>query len=286
MTFSLKKTIIIIGFLSTQALIACTSRTSTPAPGSTPALVTIPLSQLRQLNSTATGRNYDLYIRLPNNYAKDQTKKYPVVYLLDGQWDFRMLDAIYGGLEYDKFVPELIIVGITYSGENADYETLRAMDYTPVNDKSFNGSGGAPKFLSFIKEQLMPFIETNYRADSSQRVLMGSSFGGTFTLFALFTEPTLFSGYVASSPVTVFGNNFAFKQEAAYASSHKDLPVKLFLGVGEVESLKLPVEKFMDVLRGRNYTGFKMETRIIEGEGHASNKPEIYNRGLRFVFQQ
>jgi hypothetical protein len=52
-----------------------------------------------------------------------------------------------------------------------------------------------------------------------------------------------------------------------------------------MESLKLPVQKFMDVLRARNYTGFKMETRIIEGEGHASNKPEIYNRGLRFVFQ-
>jgi predicted alpha/beta superfamily hydrolase len=285
MRFSFRKIIFIIGFLCTQAIIACTSRTSTQTPGSTPALVTIPLSQVRQLNSTATGRNYDLYVRLPNKYTTDLTKQYPVVYLLDGQWDFKMLDSIQSGLEYDKFVPEMIIVGITYSGDNPDYEALRAMDYTPVKDASIKGSGDAPKFLAFLKEQLIPFIETNFRADPTQRVLMGSSFGGTFTLFALFSEPTLFSGYVASSPVTVYGSNFAFKQEEAYAGSHKDLPVKLFLGVGEMESLKLPVQKFMDVLRARNYTGFKMETRIIEGEGHASNKPEIYNRGLRFVFQ-
>ena len=42
------------------------------------------------------------------------------------------MDSILGGLVYDKFAPEMILVGITYSGENADYDGLRAMDLTPV----------------------------------------------------------------------------------------------------------------------------------------------------------
>jgi len=247
--------------------------------------VTIPGSQVRQLESSATGRSYDIYIRLPEEYAPGLNRKYPVIYVLDGQWDFKLLDSIYGGLHFDQFVPATIIVGITYSGADADYESLRAMDYTPIQDRFVPGSGDAPKFFTFLKGELIPFIETEYQADPSRRVLMGSSYGGTFTLYALFSEPGLFRGYVAGSPVVVYGDRFAFKQEAEYAKNHQDLPVRLFLSVGELEELARPVQEFMQVLSERNYTGLEMETRIIEGDRHAGNKPEAYNRGLRFIFQ-
>jgi predicted alpha/beta superfamily hydrolase len=286
MTHLIRNTLFVTGFLLTQVLAACTAKTPTPQPGVPLPRVSLPRSEVRQLHSDATGRDYDLYIRLPDDYEKYPKVKYPVLYLLDGQWDFKLLDAIYGCLLYDGNVPEMIIVGITYSGENADYNTLRAMDYTPVNEKSVNGSGDAPKFLSFIKEQVMPLIETNYRVNPSRRILMGSSYGGTFTLFALYTEPTLFSGYVASSPVTVYGNRLAFQQDETYASSHKDLPVRLYIGVGETESLKEPVETFIDVLRKRNYTDLILETRVIEGAGHSANKIETFTRGLDFVFPE
>ena len=277
-----------IGILLSQVMSACAPQTTeaqTPEPQSTTfARVTMPDTQVRQLKSSATGRSYDIYVLLPTDYAQNQ-KKYPVLYVLDGQWDFKLLDSIYGGLLYDEFVPEMIIVGITYSGANPDYNALRAMDYTPISDMSIPGSGGAPKFLAFFKEELIPFIETNYRVDASQRVLMGSSFGGSFTLYALFTEPGLFGGYVAASPVVVYGDGFAFTQEAEYANSHQDLPVRLFLSVSELESLKEPVQEFMQVLSEHGYTGLEMETHIIEGERHAGNKPEAFNRGLRFIFQ-
>ena len=241
--------------------------------------VTLPGSEVRQIKSSETGRNYDIYIRPPDNYVKDGTQKFPVLYLLDGQWDFKLLDSIYGGLYYDGFIPEMFIVSITYSGPNADYNSLRAIDYTPFVDPYVQGSGHAPEFLAFLKKELFPLIESNYRVDNSRRVLMGHSFGGTFTLYALFTEPGLFSGYVAGSPSVVFGDNFAFKQEAEYASSHKDLPVRLYLFVGGAEDLRYPVEEFMKVLR------LEMETRTLEGERHAGVKPEGFNRGLRYIFQ-
>lgn len=288
MTFSFRRYILMIGLLLFQILIACTPQipaAQTPEASMTIPNVTIPESEARQIESSSTGRRYDIYIHLPPEYAQNPEKQYPVLYVLDGQWDFKLLDSICGGLVFDGFVPEMIIVGITYSGTNPDYGALRAMDYTPVADVFIAGSGEASKFHTFLKEELFLFIESNYRADVSHRVLMGSSFGGTFSLYALFTEPTLFRGYVISSPIVTYGHRFAFQQEADYASNHKDLPVRLFLSVGELEDVRRPVEEFMQVLSQRNYTGLEMETRTIQGEGHASNKPETYNRGLRFIFQ-
>jgi uncharacterized protein len=269
--------------LLVQAMSACAPQTPQPS-GNPPARVTILGTEVRQIDSTATGRQYDIYIRLPDEYAQDKGKRYPVLYVLDGQWDFKLLDSIYGGLYYDGSVPEMILVGITYSGEEADYGALRAMDYTPVPDLFIDGSGDAPKFHTFLKEELLPFIEANYRADPRQRILMGSSFGGTFSLYAMFTEPGLFNGYVIGSPIVTYGRRFAFQQEADYASSHHDLPIRLFLSVGELEEMARPVNELMQILKERNYTGLEMETRTIAGERHASNKPETYNRGLRYIF--
>jgi predicted alpha/beta superfamily hydrolase len=267
--------------LAALALSACAA----PECGSPSGGVTLPGSEVRALKATATGRSYDIYIRLPSEYTTNTTERYPVLYVLDGQWDFKLLDSIQGGLYYDGFTPEMIIVGITYSGANPDYNALRAMDYTPVADSSLPGSGDAAKFLTFLKDELIPLIETNYRADASRRVLMGSSFGGLFTLYTLFTEPELFSGYVAASPAVTYGGRFAFKQEADYASAHQALSARLFISVGELERLAQPVEALSKTLNQRGYTGLELETRTIEGEEHASNKPEAYNRGLRFIFQ-
>jgi len=168
---------LVISFVCILALSACTSGAPSSAASTPYPRVSIPGSEIRQLHSKETGRDYDLYIRLPDDSEKYPKVKYPVLYLLDAQWDFKLLDSIYGSLEYDGFVPEMIIVGITYSGENADYEALRAMDYTPVQYGNVPGSGGAPEFLAFIQDQLIPFIEANYPASPSERYLMGSSYG-------------------------------------------------------------------------------------------------------------
>jgi predicted alpha/beta superfamily hydrolase len=266
-------------------LLACITPAQSAEPNS-PAFPKVPLagSQLRTLHSTSTGRDYDLYIHIPASYDKETTRKYPVIYILDGQWDFKLMDSILGGLVYDKFVPEMILVGITYSGENADYNTLRAMDLTPTATPDVKGSGDAPKFLKFLKAELIPFVEANYRADPSQRALQGSSYAGLFTLYALFRDPGLFSAYMSASPAVPYDHGYIVKQEAEFARAHKDLPVKLFLAVGGSEGLTSSVEDFMQTLRSRNYKGLQLETRVIEGERHASNKPELFNRGLRFLF--
>jgi len=241
-------------------------------------------SQVRSMHSAETGREYDLYIHVPAEAEKDKSKKFPVVYILDGQWDFKLMDSVLGGLAYDKFVPPMVLVGITYSGSDPDYNSLRAMDYTPVAQANPKGSGDAEKFYAFLKDKVIPFVESNYPGDPKQRVLMGSSFGGLFTLYAMFKDPALFSRYMAASPAVSYGDDFAFKQEAEYAKRHKDLPVRLYMGVGSDEGLTKPVKKMMKIIDSRNYKGLVREFKVVDPERHASNKPELYNRGLRFLF--
>lgn len=247
--------------------------------------VSIPNTELRSLKSTSTGRDYDIYVHLPDGYAQDREKKRPIVYVLDGQWDFKLLASVYGGLFYDKFIPEMIVVGVTYSGPSPNYDALRAMDYTPTAVATIPGSGGGAKFLAFLKTELIPFIEANYAADPSHRVLLGSSLGGLFTLYAMFTEPQLFSGYVAASPAVSYGDRVSFREEAEYGAKRKDLPVRLFVSVGELEELAQPVKDFVRAVTARSYNGLKMESRVIEGERHSGVKPESFNRGLRFIFR-
>jgi len=114
-------------------------------------LVTIPGSEVRKLTSTiVSGQEYELHILLPGGY-KTSGKKYPVVYLMDSQWDFPLVKSIYGQQYFDGFIPELIVVGVTWGGINPNPDSLRARDYTPTNEIRSKQSGGADKFLLFIR---------------------------------------------------------------------------------------------------------------------------------------
>lgn len=256
------------------------------AQGKTGLVPSVPIggSELRSLQSRSTGRDYDLYVLLPGGYAQNASKRYPVVYVLDGQWDFKLMASVSGGLVYDKFVPEMIIVGITYSGAKANYDSLRALDLTTAASPTIPGSGGAPRFLSFLEQEVIPYIDSAYRSDPSDRTLIGSSFGGLFTLHALLTKPALFNRYLVSSPAVGFANGAGIAQEKAYAATHKALKARVFIAVGSEEQLAQPVRALMDTMRSRHYRGLELETRMIAGERHAGNKPETFNRGLRFLF--
>ena len=139
--------------------------------------VKIPGTETRRImSSSVPGQEYELQISLPAGYATSATK-YPVLYLMDAQWDFPLVTALYGEQYYDGFIPSMIIVGITWGGVHPNPDSLRARDYTPTHVNGLPQSGGAGKFLAFIKNEVFPLIEDNYKADKNDRILVGCSLG-------------------------------------------------------------------------------------------------------------
>lgn len=254
-------------------------------PSAPPPEVPIFGSQLLKITSSVVGRDYVLYVNLPRGY-QDTGRTFPVIYLTDAQWDFPLAVALFGEQYYDGFVPAAIIVGITWGGTDPNYDSLRAIDLTPTGIQQVPHSGNAPKFLAFIKEELIPFIESKYRAAKNDRTLMGSSLGGLFTLYALFNETQLFHRYVLTSPALGWDNGMIYTLEKTYAEKNRRLPARLFMAMGGLEAAVGGGEfqKFIGQLRSRNYEGLDLETRVLENTGHSGSKAEGYGRGLQAVF--
>ena len=242
-------------------------------------------SEVRKITSSiVTGQEYELQILLPGGY-KNSTKKYPVVYLMDSQWDFPLVKSLYGEHYFDGFIPELIVVGVTWGGVNPNPDSLRARDYTPTYEARLPQSGGADKFLSFMKKELFPFIETNYKADNKNRTLMGCSLGGLFTLYTLFTQPELFTGYAAASPAVGWGDEVLYKYEKEFAQKKLANPVRMYMTVGDVERSRPAYEKFAAQMISGNYSSVSLKSKILENTGHSGTKSETYGRGMQYVFE-
>jgi len=276
------KKMVIIVLLLVLRLGTVHSQGNDRAPAAVHARVEIPGSQLLKINSSIVGQEYDIYVQLPGNYS-DTSKTFPVLYVLDGQWDFSPVTAIYGQQYYDGFVPAVIVVGITWGGTNPNYDMLRARDLTPTNVGWSPQSGGAPKFLAFIKNELIPFVESKYRAVKNDRTLIGSSYGGLFTLYAMFHEIALFQRYVLTSPSLGWDNGITYTYEKNQADNKHPLPVRLFMAIGGLEGIS-GFQSFADRLKAGNYKGLELTTRVLEGMGHSGSKAEGYSRGLQAVF--
>lgn len=248
----------------------------------------IPNSQLRELPRTAAGRHYQLHIGLPESYAKEPTKRYPVVFVTDAYWDFGKITAIAGTLVFDRVVPEFITVGLGYVGENLNYGDMRRWELSPVpfGEGGEKASGHAADFLRTIETEIIPFVEREYRVDSSHRILAGASLGGLFTLYAMYTKPELFQAYIAATPAVLLGNDWLLGYEETFAKSGKPLNVRLYASAGgnEAPGFIGSILRFNRRIASRKHAGLAYEFRIIDGERHAGMQLESYVRGLRFAF--
>jgi predicted alpha/beta superfamily hydrolase len=267
------------------------SAAALPAGSSAPRRLVIQNSELIGLHSEQTGRDYELIVGVPESYAKEPDRRYPVLYLLDGQWDFNLVNTLTGGLRYDRVAPEFLIVGISYAGDAPDYGKLRGEDYTPTRShppyakEPYGGDG--PKFLQFLEQNVLPTVEQRYRVDTSQRMLSGSSLGGLFTLYALIEKPELFHAYLALSPAVGWDDRYIFRRERELRARSPRLDKRIWLSVGEREwpDYVKNDRDFFSQFEQSHYEGLALQVQVVPGERHSGVKPEAYNRAIRFVFE-
>jgi predicted alpha/beta superfamily hydrolase len=264
--------------------------------------------EVRYLHSHIINQDIQLYIKLPWSYDRGDTT-YPVLFSLDENRSFPLYSTM--SLIYETpgtRTKEIIIVGVGYKVDSdrirglAEWAAWRTRDLTPERSEETEQfwkeklsallegetldvqSGGAPVFLKSLREELIPFIEANYRVSSTDRGLAGYSYGGLFTLYALFHGPEMFTRYFAGGP-TMWDQLFEYEQN--YASTHNDLIARLFITAGGRESdLLEPMQRMVDRLRSHGYPGLEIITHVFEGEGHESAYAASVSRALSVLYYE
>ena len=236
-----------------------------------------------EFESLAVGRSFHIYVRLPEGYEEDSSARYPTVYLLDGDSLFPILAANHLFLNYDDGLPEAIVVGVAYG--SFDPETnKRGFDFSAPAPDAGPDQGGAPAFHAFLKQELIPEVETRYRTDSSRRVLFGQSRGGYMVLYSAFTDPDLFWGRIASNPSFEPGRD-RFFSPAAPATSN-DLGLVVTSGSRDFPELREPALEWFQEWQEREDAPWKLNAVTIEGGTHAADSPNSYRLAMTWLFNR
>ncbi len=278
---------VVISFFLSFGLPLTSGHASEPAP------YEMPRSEVVPIRDSKTDRQYELYIKLPEDYAKNADTRHPVVYTTDGAWHMEMLS---GAAEF--VLPNAIVVAISWQkNASRDFEgderpfISRFRDYTvtPASDPETQAKykvGQASNHLTFIRDDVIKYVEANYQTDPAERIYFGFSLGGAFGSFILFEAPDTFRHYVLGSPAfnaesLAFIQNLAAKSEAA----REVLNANVYVSVGEKETDEMDnINALMSLLQRRTNEGLNMkELEVVEQSGHSEAFPATAVRSFKWL---
>ena len=248
--------------------------------------------------SEILGEKRSIWIYTPESDTGkiEHQKRYPVVYLLDGDWHFVSVVGMLQQLSYingNTICPEMIVVGIPVKE--------RYRDLTPTCDSAISeASGGYSRFLAFIKEELMPHVALKYPV-APYNLLIGHSLGGLAVINTLITDPGLFNGYVAIDPSMWWDRQFSLKAAAKALKNKTFNSKRLFLAIAnsmdagmDTASVRndktrgtLPIRsllEFSDTLHAYAGNKLKYQIKYYNNENHGSVPLMATYDALHFIF--
>jgi uncharacterized protein len=227
----------------------------------------------------------EYWVYLPSSYAADgryAPKRYPVLYVLDGEWNFDWACKVVQYMGDVLEIPEMIVVGIP--------NTERERDMTPTHNDSEASSGGGRAFERFLSEELAPAIEGRYRTEP-YRILVGHSIAGALAVDCFLQQKKVFQGFVAIDPSLWWDNQTLVEQAKSFvpgANSHDALflaeanwPRNLY---EESKSNKYGSDLFLAAMKGKEAPGIRIGSQFLDTDDHGSSRLMAVYQGLRFIF--
>lgn len=222
----------------------------------------INIGQIDTIYSKILNEEREILIYLPESikYSDYKREKYPVIYLLDGRYNFLQLVALerqYAEKNDTKILPEMIIVGISNENENK-----RHLDYSPTKSGNNESNGRGDQFLEFVNSELFTHIENQYPASSQNRTIIGHSFGGVAVLNALSRHSDMFENYLLIDASFWFDNEL-FLNDSEYALKNKNLSNKnLFIAIANTSQYGSTLETIQkDTLSVNKYVRHSLELK-------------------------
>jgi predicted alpha/beta superfamily hydrolase len=222
-----------------------------------------------------------LKIKLPDEFKPGSSDKYDVIYMIDGEWNLQNFDFIYKFAKNENFVPPVILVAIpnTYlQGAN-----MRDRDFLPekVNDNAL--AGGANKFIAFLKNELIPYINKKYPT-TGENSLFGHSYGGLFTMYVLLTEPKLFNTYFCSDPSFWWKDNYMNKLALKTFENTPVLEKTLWINGIENTFRNMGIVTMDSILKIKAPKDLRWKTQAFSNETHNSVRLKGIYDGIKFAY--
>ncbi|MCA1624881.1 MAG: alpha/beta hydrolase [Acidobacteria bacterium] len=191
------------------------------------------LGVIDEIQSAKLGEKRILNIYLPEGYNKNDTVKYPVIYLLDGSADEDFIHVV-GLVQFNNFpwinrVPKSIVVGIATVDRRRDFTYPTTIE---ADRKRYSTAGKSENFIGFIEQELQPFIEKKYKTTSSKTII-GQSLGGLLATEILLKKPTLFNKYIIISPSLWWDDASLLKQSSEILQNSFKQETDVYIGVGK-----------------------------------------------------
>ncbi len=228
-------------------------------------------------------RTRRIWIYLPEGYIENEQKRYPVIYMQDGQNLFDEATAYAGEWAIDEFMdstllPPCIIVGIDNGGDK------RLNEYNPFNHKRF-GKGEGDAYVDFLANTLKPYVDKHYRtiAGKESTGIGGSSMGGLISFYAVLKYPHIFGNAAIFSPSFQIAGD---KIYAAIKRRRKAVDAKLYFYGGKQEGATMVpgIEKVYQLLSKRSSSDMKVaiNTEGTHNEKHWREEFPVFYRWLNF----
>jgi predicted alpha/beta superfamily hydrolase len=230
MPTQIKTTLLCIALIS--IIIACKENTGPKAD--------ITIGRIDSLHSEVLGEDRKVWIHVPDNYnTTDSTKRYPVLYLLDGDAHFYSVVGLIHQLSSvngNDVCPRMIVVAIPNTNRTRDLTPTHVESKKESENDFFKPSGGGEKFTDFIEQELIPYVDKNYPS-TKDRLLVGHSLGGLMVINTLVKRPHMFNKYIAIDPSLWWDEQKSLK-EYEQALQDKTFDGKsLFIGVANTISM-------------------------------------------------
>ncbi len=239
-------------------------------------------------------------VSLPQGYDKQSNTKYPVLYVLDAYYSFPVMHQLHKMMAGE--IEPVIIVGIgddrmsildwlitrypLLTHDQDSYEDSFQVNMILRGAPVKLVSGGGQKYYDAIKNEVIPFIESNY-STNQDRGMVGHSLSGLFTSHVLFKDNGYFTKFGINSAALFVNNDESFRLEQKYFESKKQLTGKVFISAAGLEGDKLfanRANKLAQVLKSRNYRSLKVESVVFPDESHVSVMGAMLSRSLYSLY--
>jgi predicted alpha/beta superfamily hydrolase len=207
----------------------------------------IPAHQTHKLTATQLGETRTINIWTPPNYA-GSTDSFVVLYMPDGgvNEDFPHIANTLSELIIAGKIQPVILVGIENTERRRD---LTGFTQVASDKKIAKVVGGSKAFRSFIVEDLIPFINRNFRV-KAQRGLLGESLAGLFVIETFLQTPQLFDYYIAFDP-SLWWNDAGLVHDAQNLLANRSniQQQKLWIASSKAKDIAKPTKKFSNILK-------------------------------------